>query len=318
MAGIYRYTEGTRVGTMDFLEGDFADQSRTCPICESSGISYSHDSDGLQFFFCGLCDHAFANPPLREDALSTFYEGSYWKNRERPPWVQFGKTLARVPNFLQAMWRVPLPIPKRDPKILEIGSGRGGIVWSLCYILRGRGYCVEPDAEFRKFSSHLGVTPLETGIDSEGQFDLVVLSHVLEHQNQPHLLIEEAMRSLSPAGMMIVEVPNSASGDRGGVEHPMIFSKESFLRLCSSVASEGFFFTHGRNKEKGIREKYLLAVLAPPASGARDSQTESVVNLGGVTKFRSLPDGLLWRILYMPLLHFLFAGAKRKSASLGP
>lgn len=307
-----------KINPMEILDRDFADQSRNCSICESNEIFYSHDSDGLQFFLCELCGHAFANPPLTEGTLSGYYEGSYWKNRERPLWVQFGKTVQRVPKFIQAMWRVPLPFPKRNPKILEIGSGLGGIVWSLSYILRGKGYCVEPDSGFRTFSSHLGVTPIEIGTDSDGQFDLVVLSHVLEHQNQPYLLIEKAMRSLSSGGMMIVEVPNSAAGDRGGIHHPMIFSKESFFRLCSSVASEGFFFTHGKSEKRGVREKYLLAVLAPPASGAGDSQAESVADRGGVTKFLPLPDGVLWRIFRRRLLHFLLAGAKRKTVGFEP
>jgi SAM-dependent methyltransferase len=47
---------------------------------------------------------------------------------------------------------------------------------------------------------------------SDGDFDLVILSHVLEHFRDPKSLIRSANDALAPGGVLIIEVPNDVPG----------------------------------------------------------------------------------------------------------
>ena len=186
-------------------------------------------------------------------------------------------------------------------------------MWSLSYRFRAESYCVEPDEDMRNFSSLLGITPIEISGGDEGEFDLVILSHVLEHQNQPLLLLEKAIASLSPGGVLIIEVPNFEAGDdRGGIEHPMLFTRESLTRLCCSVSSGGAFFTRSANK-KGCRNHYLLAILGPSLPSIQDSARGSDANEGLTRRFLRLRESALLRIFDRLWIVFFTAIAKRQS-----
>jgi SAM-dependent methyltransferase len=47
---------------------------------------------------------------------------------------------------------------------------------------------------------------------SEGVYDVVILSHVLEHFTDPKRLIRSALNALAPGGIVIIEVPNDVPG----------------------------------------------------------------------------------------------------------
>jgi len=44
----------------------------------------------------------------------------------------------------------------------------------------------------------------------EAQFDLITLYHVLEHIPKPRTLMETITRALTPSGVLVIEVPNTA------------------------------------------------------------------------------------------------------------
>ena len=50
--------------------------------------------------------------------------------------------------------------------------------------------------------------------DADGQFDLIVLLHVLEHIPEPLRTIQKAFSLLSPGGQLVLAVPNADSVER--------------------------------------------------------------------------------------------------------
>lgn len=72
-----------------------------------------------------------------------------------------------------------------EGKILEIGSGMGGVVWSMASILGLSPHANEPDIEAKKFLKLLDVNLVSNEEIESGEFhesfSVVVLSHVLEH-----------------------------------------------------------------------------------------------------------------------------------------
>jgi 2-polyprenyl-3-methyl-5-hydroxy-6-metoxy-1,4-benzoquinol methylase len=99
------------------------------------------------------------------------------------------------------------------PLILDIGCATG----ALLTVLKNRGWAVQgveisgPQAEYcRKKGLTVSKVPLEKNNFSEGSFDVVLASHVIEHLNNPSLFVREVYRILKPNGHFFVTTPNIA------------------------------------------------------------------------------------------------------------
>jgi SAM-dependent methyltransferase len=98
-------------------------------------------------------------------------------------------------------------------KALDCGCGAGG---NAC-ALRGIGWRItgvtisasEAD-QASKCCEKVLLADLNTGIprDAGGPFDVVILSHVLEHLFYPSRVLEDTRRLLSPKGHVLVALPN--------------------------------------------------------------------------------------------------------------
>jgi SAM-dependent methyltransferase len=96
-------------------------------------------------------------------------------------------------------------------RALDCGCGAG----DNARLLRQRGWAVTgvtlDPAEARATGAQGAaavLADLATGLPFGGRFDLVVLSHVLEHLVDPALLLGEAARVLAPGGRIAVALPN--------------------------------------------------------------------------------------------------------------
>jgi SAM-dependent methyltransferase len=90
--------------------------------------------------------------------------------------------------------------PKR---IFEVGAGYGVNLQAL-----GRAY---PDAELLTDEVSEIVERADGIAQSsfdDGPFDVVLLSHVLEHFTDPVGLLDRAAKALTPGGVLVIEVPN--------------------------------------------------------------------------------------------------------------
>jgi len=105
------------------------------------------------------------------------------------------------------------PAPLR---VIEIGCGDGAILERL----RNLGHTVtgvEPDPAAAAVSRGRGLTVHQATAENlpavllDGQSDVVIFSHVLEHCLDPAAAMANCRRALAPGGMVVVEVPNNAA-----------------------------------------------------------------------------------------------------------
>jgi SAM-dependent methyltransferase len=79
-------------------------------------------------------------------------------------------------------------------------------------------------------------------LKKESPFDLIVLSHVLEHLVNPNVVIDEIRELLSDDGLLYIEVPNLMKPDETkcyfGFEHVNFFTPVSLTNL---IQQNGFF-----------------------------------------------------------------------------
>jgi SAM-dependent methyltransferase len=143
---------------------------------------------------------------------------------------------------------------KEDPRILDVGAGYGHILNAL-----GQRYprSSRVAIEFSEVCvRHLESTGIEVFTEPveeilpelEGQFDLIVISHVLEHLLEPREVVRLIDRSLAPGGVLYAEVPNIPNDSllrypdhrwapRFDEPHITFFSKRTFQDL---LVSSGF------------------------------------------------------------------------------
>ncbi|MDX6573708.1 MAG: hypothetical protein QOC86_2864 [Gaiellales bacterium] len=105
------------------------------------------------------------------------------------------------------------PLPP-EQRVIEVGAGRGRLVGAL----RSLGHDavgIEPSkassAEAQAQGLPVSALSLEQATFADGEADLVVMWHVLEHLEAPAQALGRARNWLRPGGELVVAVPNLAS-----------------------------------------------------------------------------------------------------------
>jgi SAM-dependent methyltransferase len=136
-----------------------------------------------------------------------------------------------------------------DGRVCDLGCGDGMLMRGLV----GPGvtiFGVEPDATARQ-AAQPGMTILEGSAESlpgsleRASFDVVVMSHVLEHCADPSAAVENVRSLLKPGGVAIISVPNNeCEGLRQSgpswrwldvPRHLNFFTGRSLAALCKRV-----------------------------------------------------------------------------------
>ena len=102
--------------------------------------------------------------------------------------------------------------PLKETLILDIGCGRGEILKKL----HGNGFLnlfgidfIPREIDWAIFK-HLDVEKLDENTFSD-KFDIIILSEVLEHLENPAMALRKASQALKKDGMIIITIPNSMS-----------------------------------------------------------------------------------------------------------
>ncbi len=221
-------------------------ESATCPLCEKEGASrlfYSRDRvhhlpGTFAVHCCVDCHAVFIQPWLSDAELASYYPQAYGRYRHARSltkksyrgWQRLvlehyygypskdgptSRFFKKAPAFLLSFVTAKEVFPYRGTgKILDIGCGGG----SFLYRLKQWGwdtYGVEPSKTGAEQARALGLTVFH-GTLSESQFenaffDVIRLSHVLEHLKEPTVVFREIDRILKPDGRIYLTVPNTRS-----------------------------------------------------------------------------------------------------------
>jgi 2-polyprenyl-3-methyl-5-hydroxy-6-metoxy-1,4-benzoquinol methylase len=164
-------------------------------------------SKNFEIFRCNSCTNAWTSPP--PEAID--YESRDFHKLEISTKNDAIKSITNLPNQWQRSIQQQLAliqnhVPKKA-SILEIGCGEGIFLMELKkdnYITFG----IEPSksAAERAVISGLEVVQgyFPNDLSSERKYDLVILSHVLEHLEKPTEIIEAIKNVLSPHGKVLL------------------------------------------------------------------------------------------------------------------
>ena len=199
-----------------------------CPVCSEASSVTLTTANGERFF-CGACFHSW-RLPIDYDYL------------EASPMCMLGSMEGRLDaqvEFISAQLRP-------GASVLEIGCATG----ELAELLQERNSVAQYDAielsprsaeVARKRVSALATTTLTEALDagtfSPGAYDLVVMSHVLEHISDVDQELRSVRTALTSEGRLFIEVPN-ASGNQtlpfdDNLSHVHFFSPTSLHRMLA-------------------------------------------------------------------------------------
>ena len=209
------------------------------------------------FKLCAKCDVLVLDPRPKIQDLEIIYPPKYHsyiltKENKKLFDITFFRKKAALARF-----RIGFNCKKQEGrfKILDIGCGNG---WMLDVLKDSFGDEIQTfgteinenvvkDALTKGHCVKYGLDPF--ALFDEEQFEVINITHVIEHLEKPFQLIENCFKLLKPGGILIIETPNYQSLDRkstgllnkgswGGFHYPRhwyLFCEETVKKLASKI-----------------------------------------------------------------------------------
>lgn len=216
----------------------------TCPICNNKKKELLKKYKGhhpvfskLKIATCTQCELTYAYPMPSSSELESYYQG-YWNGDVasiNPSTLRYylAQSINRV-SYLKSKIKLVNGI-----KVLDIGAGSGMFLDALNHEGFDIDYiAIEPDLIqsnilLKKNKVQKVFSKIEH-LDKGLRFDLIILSHVLEHVSQPNIFIKKITSMLQPSGVIYIEVPNQDHLFKKEFEPHILFFNHSSLKVLLS------------------------------------------------------------------------------------
>ena len=186
--------------------------------------------ESFRYVSCSSCGLARQQPLPAPDVISSFYPDDYAphhgrKKKRRERWINrvarrywYSTDSVHQPGWARAVGRlVALRVmpgtrpPHGQNRLLDVGCGSGDLLaryrdlgWTT------RGVEINPrgcaTARERGLEVHQGT--IHDAPFSSASFDMLVLSHVIEHVADPHGFLTACAKFLAPGGVLLLSTPN--------------------------------------------------------------------------------------------------------------
>ena len=236
------------------------DRTRTveitdCHGCGAEAVRLYSDCRDLEYFVqassdlyrCSGCGLVFMHPLPSRAELPTLYPSNY-HNFDPPSNAISRFLLDRYYKHHSAICRKYLPT---DGAMLEIGSAAGDLLVRMQQSGHQNVQGVEISADACERAWARGLKVFHGTLDefaTNERFDLIFMSHVIEHVLDPVATVAKIKSLLEPGGVVYIETPNVASLDarlwkgRWGLihypRHLYLFDRSTVRRLLQGAGLE--------------------------------------------------------------------------------
>jgi SAM-dependent methyltransferase len=249
-----------------------------CPVCRGHGLSvvraYRARSDMLRggsLVQCHECGFHFCSPmPSKADLVA--YNTHYFDEAHAGvAEAESARPFHRAINHLRFRHVARyLEVGKDGLRVLEVGPGLGDFAQHMMRARPASQYSVvESDDSCRAALADLGYRhwPAVNQVPEHERFDLVVMSHVLEHMSDPVAELKRLKGFMAAGAILFIEVPCRDFEHKDSDEpHLLFFDKEPMARLLSEVGLEPQKISwHGRSirdlrRQEGFMDKVLRRI----------------------------------------------------------
>ena len=215
-----------------------------CPVCDGGDRRELFRKQGFSFHRCRACSHVYVNPRIAATVQEQIV-GAYDGNSGPDKYLEVQRVYAEhICDLLRRR--------TAGPRLLDIGFGRGYLLQMAqvygfeAHGIDGSPSLVEPLRPLfgdRVAHAVVGRDPLPWH-----GFDVVVMTHVLEHLTHPAETLRELRSSMNDGGWIYVTVPDIDSmdfrifGKRWDVVNPLVhlqyFTEESLTKALESAGFE--------------------------------------------------------------------------------
>jgi 2-polyprenyl-3-methyl-5-hydroxy-6-metoxy-1,4-benzoquinol methylase len=242
-----------------------------CPVCSDACNDFvkhytchSKVLDGYEIRSCTNCNHCFIYPNIKEKIWDE-YNKSYFSSahggiNQSSINIAYNTAISKIRfDYLKQI----IALHKLNiKKVLEIGPGEGYFAKEfMINYSTVEYYAYESDTSLHNklIENNINLlTNLNEGIH-EDRFDLIIISHVLEHTLYPVKWLQDMTKNLRPLGMLFVEVPCQDHKYKSMSEpHVMFFSKDSLKITAQKTGFESINITFHGDKIKNIIRFELL------------------------------------------------------------
>jgi SAM-dependent methyltransferase len=179
-----------------------------CHVCGGARVYYLFSSSGHRIVRCHDCGLVFANPQPSDAELAAIYNENYFLGGGGPMVEEMKQATAKL--YLSEIDRYHGTRPGR---LLEVGCGGGDFLvlaeaanWQVTGVEYSSDACEKARRRLKNGEIRCGELQ-QTGLAAE-QFDLCVLSDVIEHVRSPRDFIREIHRLLKPGGTLFIATPS--------------------------------------------------------------------------------------------------------------
>lgn len=180
-----------------------------CPLCGSDRRRERYVLDDARFVRCRSCGHTYQSPRPVFDDLRARYQDTYFDYEIENEQAFFRLMLQGLGDIRFEHIEASLNGARR---FLDVGCATG----MLLEHMKDRGWYVQgveicaPAAEYgiRERGVQIEVATLEESALPGASFDVVHLSHLIEHVPDPRLFLSEAARVTRPGGHLVVVTPD--------------------------------------------------------------------------------------------------------------
>ena len=261
-----------------------------CMICNSNVELFSENSYlKLKVYVCKKCDFYICGENIdeRNEKVSDLYNKKYWDERNSEISINSNYTdvdsEGKRRNWVSQYAYSKVHISGK--KLLEIGVGSGqSIVWFEQEGFEVRG--IEPDGRNVDMINQLLTrgNVIQSSVEKfndERKYDIIWMSHVLEHVVNPIEFLGEIKKKMFDDGIFFIEVPNSCHSTTlndsiNKNPHLFHFSKNSLMKMVEAVGYKVIRCDCFRpaTKQEGVKNKvfknkfpYYPRILTDNSSG---------------------------------------------------
>ncbi|MDC0576765.1 class I SAM-dependent methyltransferase [Gammaproteobacteria bacterium] len=223
---------------------------QSCYVCSNEKMRVISEIDRYGFYYptavCDRCGNVQQSEYYTEDVLTDFYSNSYRKiyGNTEPQELFEAQRKGKGIDIFKFVSSVCKP-----RSVLEVGCGAGGIL-SIFQKNGSEVTGLDFDEDYLSVARQNGIKAVTGSLDqlsSNDKYDLIILSHVLEHITEPAIFLGKLIEHLEDDGVIYIEVPslNNVSEGGGGYRydllrywqnaHTMHFTVKTLNLLCKKV-----------------------------------------------------------------------------------
>ncbi|WP_157159280.1 class I SAM-dependent methyltransferase [Brachyspira pilosicoli] len=221
--------------------------ANTCKVCSSNHYKKIGEIKNIwkeykDVYQCDKCSLYFIDSPTDEE-INSLYKNEYHNNIKNKLF-ETAKSKMRYARSLSQFNFIKQTIDLKNKDICEIGAF-DGLLLSLFKKNNNNVFGYELNDDARVYAKKkYDIDLKENFLESKSKYDIIILSHVIEHFREPKEILIKIKSMLKENGFIYIEVPNSPMPNECSynmlmrylnTEHIVNFNMDNLIKFAESA-----------------------------------------------------------------------------------